>query len=51
DLLTITEFIYNNTISLLTGLSLFYTNYKYYPTLYNPLNSALYNPGNYLYIY
>ncbi|EGZ75136.1 hypothetical protein NEUTE2DRAFT_56762, partial [Neurospora tetrasperma FGSC 2509] len=51
DLLIITEFVYNNTISLLTSISLFYINYSYYPTLYNPPNGAPYNPKSRFYVH
>ena len=34
ELLSMVEFLYNNSITSATGLSFFYTNYGYYPETY-----------------
>ena len=42
NLLPITEFIYNNIQTNITGITPFFTNYGYYPSSYNPQTTDTY---------
>ena len=51
ELLSMTEFSYNNSITSATGLSLFYANYGYHPETHWLVPRVSQNPAANIYIY
>jgi hypothetical protein len=49
SLLPMAEFAYNNSVTMATGQSPFYSNYGFHPTATNPTGAENFNPASKVY--